>query len=259
MVQCRNCEKTFKTEEDFQKHNLSCSADKNTHKKKITTSTIKNLQDTVISQQNKINEQQNQIDYILNSMLEQQKQIDSMRSTILEQQKTIEILKSYNGAKNKPDILTILNQNKHLDEDFEQFIDNISLSENHNNIITKKGSIHFISEYLKEYQNNNNIIPIAAFNEVNCLYIYKNKEWVQILDDNIIFKHFISNIQRKITRLGINYASKNREYKASNDNSDDSDVYKAKKICSLVTSKISPTELYKKLYKTLKIDFKSIV
>ena len=62
MVQCRNCEKTFKTDELFEKHNLSCSADKNTHKKKITTSTIKNLQDTVISQQNKINEQQKQID-----------------------------------------------------------------------------------------------------------------------------------------------------------------------------------------------------
>ena len=250
MVQCRNCEKTFKTDELFEKHNLSCSADKNTHKKKITTSTIKNLQDNDISQQK-------QIDYILNTMLEQQKQIDSMHNTIQEQQKTIEILKSYNGAKNKPDILTILNQNKHLDEDFEQFIDNISLSENHNNIITKKGSIHFISEYLKEYQNNNNIIPIAAFNEVNCLYIYKNKEWVQILDDNIIFKHFISNIQSKITRLGINYASKNREYKASDDNS--SDIHKAKTICSLVNSKISPTELYKKLYKTLKIDFKSII
>ena len=100
MVQCRNCEKTFKTEEDFQKHNLSCSADKNTHKK--ITFSIKIYKICYITT-NKINEQQKQIDYIpiyrttktnrfyAQHLLEKQKQI-ILCNFILEQQKTIESL-----------------------------------------------------------------------------------------------------------------------------------------------------------------------
>ena len=245
---CRNCERTYKRKSYYEKHILLCDLihlnkkDKEIKLQELDdTPSMRTLYEMVLELAKK------------NKDLEEQ--IQKINKFVNVKKKSISIVDWLNLN---------FNNNDNKNYDFYEFISDINIRDKHLEYIFNSNYVKGVSAIIEELfdndndNDNDNDIPFKAFDQKeNQLFIYVNKMWTQMTNNNL--RDFINTISKQIMKLFIKWQN-NNIHRLSNE---EYSIQYTKNVQKVMGGNLSNYEinnkLKNKLYKYLKVNIKNII
>ena len=247
---CEFCGKCYKTIVNLNKHILLCEVVNRCVNKPVTID--KSVNENLPSQETMYK--------IIESL--------AMKYNKLEE-KMEQLQKWVDKKKKKINIIEWLNENDKINPlyDFDSIMDKLNITQTAVDFLFTNSFYDTINEILSNYYNNhnqeNNTIPLFAFNQkANLIYVFNKHDgqnsWKEISKDQLV--DFLDKIQTKITRC-LKEWKKINEDKVRNDNKY-SELY-SKTIIKIMDVKFNNettiTRYKSLLYNKIKVDMKSLI